>query len=174
MTAYQQEHHKMLKLRQLDVPVERKFKLDDGGELIEMLTQQLYTEDGRFNVNVVSDYDLFSENINFINQMCEQLKKRSLPRFVEYSGNMYMINQENKSDLRDKIDIFEEGDTFVFKTGDKTVLLTVEDAKQIRRKMEIEPQVALKKFAYVSEKISMITNMEQVENFDLSLEWEKA
>lgn len=162
----------MLKLRDLDTQIEREITQD--GELIgsEWLTKEAYcTEDNRKSVPVTGDYDIFSENINLLNQLTRNLRLRVSPRTVTYNGFNYSINEVTKTSLREISELGEDGLMYEYSTLNGVTEISVQDAVEIRKLMLNGTQLAFRKFKIVTDLIMSLETMDDVEGFNLSQEW---
>lgn len=167
----------MISMQELDTPVFKKVKIEGGEDIVIELTHEItYTTQGgrERKTPVLGTYDLLRHNLEYLNQILGNLRDSNLPQSTEYKGNEYKISDNARTELREKIDIFEEGETFEHSAVGKSVIITVEDAKNIRRQMAVESQVVLKKYNYISEKMLMIKTIEDVEGFDIYAEWNEA
>ncbi len=162
----------MLKLRQLKTVIIRVLEKDTGGrygeKYAEELTQEVYFTDWRTaTIPVMADFDIFEANIDVLTQDVRKLRKRNAPKFVEYNGAEYLVNEKTISSLREISELADDENVLIdYKSRDKLTKISGVDALAIRKLMNSGTQSAFRKFTAVSTMIDGIKDIEAVEAFD--------
>lgn len=165
----------MLKLRDLEIPIEREIKEDDEVLGSEWLTQESYCTEGRYkSVPVSNDYDIHSENISLLSQLVSNLRATNTPRNVTYNDFTYSINEETKSSLRDISDLSDGTAGYEYEAENGVTIINGQDSTSIRKLMFDGVQTAFRKFKIVTDMITELESMEDIEAFVLLEEWVKA
>lgn len=162
----------MLQIRDIETPFERDIDYEDGTKSSEMISKELYYTVGRERAKPCSDdVDIVEANISMLTQCANNKKSEAMPRTILYKDHEYRVSDSVKLMLRDKIDIYEEGELFNCECNKGLVKITIDDAQNIRRQIEDEEQVIILKYKSVIDKINSLKTMEDVETFNLNQEW---
>lgn len=165
----------MLKLRQLEVTKERNIEIGDEVVGKNFLTQEVYCTEGKYpSVPVVADYDIFAENVSLLSQLVRRLRRRQLPVTIDYNGFTYKIDEKTKSSLREISELSSDDEVHAYSTVSGVTEISAQDSINIRSLMLDGTQAIFNKFKTVSDMISELKDMDDVEEFKLTEEWIKS